>query len=348
MIARLVAVLTLVSFVSIGASAQKYYIRVNNNTNLREAASLTARIVETVPTGTILQVLGNSGRWLQSSRNGSQVWMADWVSYVRVENSSQTQSQSQIDNCCFVDRQCVSKQEWTDGYWAFQNGQCVVPTQSQPEVSVPPVSNTPAIVDNCCGIDRQCNADAEWTEGYWAFQRNACPVATSGHAPAVAAGRPIIEGAEVFVRRVNNALDWLERRAPAWYAYVINGMSKIGQSPHYGASFARLAERATYVSQSHAFRGEGRIVDYMILCSTLVHEASHHYDHAAGLAIAGWEGEIRAERKQLEFYRDVDPYGQYEAINYLKRGLVNGIISMERGWLSSQTVQEVNERMGLP
>lgn len=247
---------------------------------------------------------------------------------------------AQVDNCCGLDRQCQTDQEWTDGYWAFQHGQCAAPAQSQA------TSNAPAQVDNCCFVDRQCHTDAEWTDGYWAYQQGQCPAAAQS--PVVASQRPIIEGAEAFVRRVNNALDWLGRRAPAWYAYVINGTNKIGQSTLYGASFARLAERATYLSQSHAFRGEGRSVDYMILCSTLIHEASHHYDHAAGLVIVGWAGEIRAEEKQLEFYWDVDPYGEYAVITDLKRGLELEIFSMERGWLASQTPREVHERMGLP
>lgn len=249
---------------------------------------------------------------------------------------------AQVDNCCGIDRQCQTNQEWTDGYFAFQHGQCAAPAQSQS------TSNAPSPVDNCCFVDRQCSTDQEWTEGYWAYQRNDCPASAPAQSPAVVSQRPIIEGTEVFIRRVNNALNWLQSRAPEWYAYVINGMNKIGQSTLYGASFARLGERASYLSQSHAFRGEGRIVDYMILCSTLVHEASHHYDHAAGLAIQGWDGEIRANGKQREFYWDVDPYGQYEEIDYLKRGLELEIISMERGWLASQTIQEVNERMGLP
>lgn len=250
---------------------------------------------------------------------------------------------AQVDNCCHIDRQCSTNQEWADGYFAFQRGQCAAAIQ--PAQSAP-VASSSAPIDNCCGIDRQCATDEEWTAGYWAFQRDDCPVTAPPQAPVVVSQRPIIEGAEVFVRRVNNALNWLESHAPDWYAYVIAWTDKIGQSSLYGASFARLGERATYVSQSHAFRGEGRVVDYMILCSTPIHEASH--DHAARLVMVGWEGEIRAEGKQLDFYWDVDPYGQYEAIDYLKRGLELEIISMERGWLASQTAQEVNERMGLP
>ena len=75
---------------------------------------------------------------------------------------------AQIDNCCFVDRQCSSDQEWSDGYWAFQNGQCVAPGPSGPP------ANSSAPVDNCCGIDRQCSTDAEWLSGWQAYQNRQC------------------------------------------------------------------------------------------------------------------------------------------------------------------------------
>ena len=130
---RLFAVMTAVLVLCSVASAQGYSIRVTYDTNLRAAASLSGRIVETASSGTALQVVGNADRWLKINRNGSEVWMANWVSYTRVEGSAQTPSQvaSNIDNCCFVDRLCTSDQEWRDGYWAFQNNQCAAPSQSQ-------------------------------------------------------------------------------------------------------------------------------------------------------------------------------------------------------------------------
>ena len=170
------------------ASAQAYTISTNYNTNLRESGSLTARIVETVVRGTTLQVVGHAGRWLEISRSGSQVWMADWVSHDRVEGSQETASQpaSNIDNCCFVDRQCNSDQEWVDGYWAFQNMQCAAPVQSQQQTSVASTSTSTSQIDNCCFVDRQCHNDQEWTDGYWAFQNNQCSVSagTQSGAPA--------------------------------------------------------------------------------------------------------------------------------------------------------------------
>ena len=158
-------------------SAQGYTIRVTYNTNLRSTYSLQGDIVETAQAGTTLLVIGNNGRWLQIDRNGI-VWMADWVGHTRVESSQQTQSQqqsfSQIDNCCYVDRQCDSDQEWTDGYWAFQNNQCASPSGSQTQTSSQTSSTVSSQIDNCCHVDRQCDSDQEWTDGYWAFQNNQC------------------------------------------------------------------------------------------------------------------------------------------------------------------------------
>ena len=53
-------------------SAQNYSIRVTSNTNLRAAASLQASIVETVPAGTTLNVVGSADRWLRIDRMGTR------------------------------------------------------------------------------------------------------------------------------------------------------------------------------------------------------------------------------------------------------------------------------------
>ena len=113
--ARLLAVMIAALALSGVASAQSYSIRVTFNTNLRAAASLQARIIETAPAGTTLNVNGESNRWLRINRNGATVWMASWVRHERVEatTTTQTQTVSNIDNCCFVDRQCSTDQEWT-------------------------------------------------------------------------------------------------------------------------------------------------------------------------------------------------------------------------------------------
>ncbi|MDE2857949.1 MAG: SH3 domain-containing protein [Chloroflexota bacterium] len=166
------------------ASAQTYSIRVQFNSNLRAEASLDSQVLESAPAGSVLQVVDSFNRWLKINRNGREVWMASWVSHSRIEDSAPVQPQPasnvppQVDNCCFVDRQCNTPADWDNGYWAFQNGQCAAPAPSQPQTSAQPVSNVPAQVDNCCFVDRQCQSDADWTDGYLAYLNNQCPVST--------------------------------------------------------------------------------------------------------------------------------------------------------------------------
>ncbi|MCY4537616.1 MAG: SH3 domain-containing protein [Chloroflexi bacterium] len=120
-------------------SAQSYSIRVTSNTNLRASYSLESRPVETVPAGTTLQVVGSFNRWLKINRSGGDAWMASWVSHSRVEDQtvSVDTGSADIDNCCFVDRQCQTDLEWQAGYWAFQNHECSAPTQALSPVSTP-------------------------------------------------------------------------------------------------------------------------------------------------------------------------------------------------------------------
>ena len=127
---------------------------------------------------------------------------------------------SDIDNCCFVDRQCHSDQQWTDGYWAFQNNQCSAPAPSQP------TGGAPAQVDNCCYVDRQCHSELDWRAGWHAYQNNQCaapaPSQPSGGAPAPSqptGGAPAQVDNCCFVdRQCHSELDW---RA-GWHAYQNN------------------------------------------------------------------------------------------------------------------------------
>ena len=218
MISRVFAIMTAALVLCGVASAQSYSIRVEFNTNLREEHSLDSHVVESAPAGSILQVVDSFNRWLKINRSGREVWMASWVSHSRVAESGQTASQpasnvpAQVDNCCFVDRQCHSAQDWENGYWAYQNGQCAAPAQPQPQIPAQPVSSVPAQVDNCCFVDRQCNTDADWAEGYHAFQDNQC-AAPAGSQPQTSAQPVSSVPAQVdnccFVdRQCNTAADW--------------------------------------------------------------------------------------------------------------------------------------------
>ena len=124
------------------AAAQEYQIRAGANINLRDTYSLEGAVVETVPSGTILQVVGQFNRWLKIDRNGNTLWMANWVSHSHLTGGEggQPLPQSQIDNCCFVNRQCTVDAEWVSGYWAFQKGQCTVPEQTKQSTSLQPTS----------------------------------------------------------------------------------------------------------------------------------------------------------------------------------------------------------------
>ena len=59
--------------------------------------------------------------------------MASWISHSRVEEPPSTQTRpatsalSQIDNCCFLDWQCRSGDDWQSGFQAFRENSCKHP-----------------------------------------------------------------------------------------------------------------------------------------------------------------------------------------------------------------------------
>ncbi|MCY3780034.1 MAG: SH3 domain-containing protein [Chloroflexi bacterium] len=324
--------LALLFLVCVIVSAQGYSIRVVSNTNLRASNSLSASIIETAPAGTILTVLGGVNQWLRIDRNGREVWMASWVRHERVEGGVQTQSQttSTVDNCCFVDRQCSSDQDWTDGYWAFQNGQCAAPAQTQ--VSTQPAASTiPAGVDNCCQVNRQCYSDDDWARGFYDFRDNQCQGAapTTSTAPisgpipenvdnccfvnrqchteqdyiigyeqfrygfcnvANIAGNVNIKGSGFFVGRIKEALNYLLNTSPRWYQYIITGLWTIEE---VGDNELGQGLAAWVWAKDRRTILPTRTVHNSIesLVSTLIHEACHVQRHKDGLEAFGLVGE---------------------------------------------------------
>jgi len=208
---------------------------------MRVAPRLNAGIADTVPTGSILQVVGKFNRWLKIHHNGRDVWLADWVDYSRIDSAAPTGSQgpaaptgsqqpaAPIDNCCFVDRQCQSEQEWSDGYWAYQDGQCAAPAQPQPAAPAQPVSSAPAIVDNCCFVDRQCQSEQDWIAGYDAFQNGQCaaPAQPQPATPAQPSAIDLASGGNCC------SLGWdcwmEEERVQGYYAYQMNQCAGLPQ-----------------------------------------------------------------------------------------------------------------------
>ena len=183
---KTLAMISLALVAVMPAMAEEYRIRANRGLNLRADGSLQSRVVDTVPSGTILHVTGSFNHWLKIDHNDRTVWLANWTDHSRVGETTQPAS-APVDNCCSIDSQCSSDYESADGFWfQFQHEQC--PASPQPAISLPakqpvqpaqpatqPAQPASAPVDNCCFVDRQCSADSEWTEGYWAFRRNECP-----------------------------------------------------------------------------------------------------------------------------------------------------------------------------
>ena len=161
-----VLILTLLSF---GVGAQTYSIRVNVNANIRAQPSLGATWLETVPAGTILEVLSQSGRWFKINRKGG-AWMAGWLSHDRVAAPA---AQPVLDNCCGIDRECHSEAEWIAGWNAYQAGQCQRPAKSVQSSAQQPAA-AGQVIDNCCGLDRECHSEAEWIAGWNAYQAGQC------------------------------------------------------------------------------------------------------------------------------------------------------------------------------
>ena len=313
----------LLIFVS-SASGQEYSIRANRGLNLRAAPSLNAEIAGTVRSGDILLVIGHNGRWLRVRRPGAEAWLANWVNFSRVEQTqTQTETAAEIDNCCFVDRQCATDQQWIDGYWAYQHGQCAAPAQMPAETSAQPAASETGVIDNCCFAGWQCNSDQEWTDGYWAFQHKQCGPATGSLRPSPHNG-VIIEGSEAFIAQISAALDLLRRRAPRWYAYVTKGPLKIGESD-WGAPDGYATDDSFYISPSAAAKPAH------ILAQLMVHEACHVHRSLAGLLRYETEQEQNLEEflcdylmsdagTQIEFGRSIMTYSPSEVARLIRYG----------------------------
>lgn len=284
------------------ASAQDYSIRLKYRTNVRDAPSLSGGILRTAPVGTVLSVVSEFNRWLKVNDAGASAWVAAWLDYARVDGGSLQQS-TQVDNCCFVDRQCRSSDEWTSGYWAYQNNQCSAPSQPVTPDTSQPTTIASTVANNCCFVDRQCQSNADWTSGYWAFQNGQCADGARSVTSTQPVGpwessertsrRPVIEGSEWFVYGIGSTLDLMQRSAPEWYNFVLNAADKIVESfneptptyPHANTTnWGNGATRTIGV-------GAGSLACYLgKLCRVsvagiLAHEAAHIHEHYLGTLI---------------------------------------------------------------
>ena len=109
--------------------------------NIRASATTDSPVVANAQAGNAFEVTrserGETWCWLKISKG----WLAKTsrVSSTKITRavapsaaSSPPVQQSDVDNCCFVDRQCTTDDEWLSGYWAYQNNQCGVPQATAP------------------------------------------------------------------------------------------------------------------------------------------------------------------------------------------------------------------------
>ncbi|MDE2820805.1 MAG: hypothetical protein OXI40_13825 [Chloroflexota bacterium] len=229
---------------------------------------------------------------------------------IGLASTASAQQGAEVNNCCFVDRQCQSDAEWESGYWAYQNKQCPAPSQIQTQPSAQPATQSPAQVNNCCFVDRQCQSDTEWESGYWAYQNKQCPAQTQTQPstqPAAAvvpegawlpsdrtANRPIIEGSEWFVYGISSTLDLMQQKAPEWYNYVLNAADKIVEAftpatpdyPHANTlNWGDGASRTIGVGAGSLSCYVGRLCRVTV-AEILGHEACHIHEHLAGIVYA--------------------------------------------------------------
>lgn len=281
-------------------SAQSYFIRVEHNTNLRKTYSLESLVLESARAGSVLEVSGAFGKWLKISRPSRDMWMAGWVDHERVD--SPPAASQDIDNCCFVDRQCNNDQEWTDGYWAFQNNQC--PAPPPPQTSNAAVPDGADEINNCCFLDWNCQNDDDWERGYFAFQSNSCDAG-----PVILSGIKV-EGSKSFIAYVGRGLNLLRTRAPHWYQYTISGLNAVIEvNPPWGGSGVNV------VTAVATFNHNPNVIfvpeDDMTMAEFLLHEACHVHRYRAGQEPGGYPGEKACIQAEVALWAELAPGSEH-------------------------------------
>ncbi len=290
---------------SLIASAQTYSVRVAYNTNLRTSYSLEAGVVDTATAGTTLTVAGSQENWLKVDWNGRHLWMADWVPFDRVDGQ---QAPSDIDNCCFVDRQCNTEHEWTDGYWAYQNNQCGAPLTPVTVVSAPITTTSPGEADNCCQLGWDCRSDQEWHIGNLAYQANQCK-----HRGLE------FEGPASFVKQVEDTLDFIQARSSHWYGYITGGLSKVRYDPNAQRSAVNVHSGTWHVPPSRVDSWG----DMVAIVGGLAHEACHVHIYQSGQKPGELVGERACLEAQIAAVQAVYPSGRQSYLDWATNLLAN-------------------------
>lgn len=124
------------------ASAQVIYVQVKRDTGLYTELHAWSKPDVVVPAGTKLEaghriseiIYTDGRRWMYVLYNDKYYLMGTWeqfttstqqlTSVIDQPSAAAPAAPANIDNCCFVNRQCSSDQEWHDGYWAYQRNEC--------------------------------------------------------------------------------------------------------------------------------------------------------------------------------------------------------------------------------
>lgn len=304
------------------SSGQNYHVRVDSDTNLRDASSLDGNIVETIPAGTVLPVINWAADWLKVVRGRDRLWMADWVNYTLVEFSQDAESNTakpdltkrllSSASCCAVEWLCESERTRVSAVWAYRFGRCHAETAYlKPEYRV----------YNCCFLGSPCYGDDAWRVGYASFQDRQCDVLSVE-----------ITGSDEFILRMHQAFAMLKHRAPVWYAYAISGLDSVneveGSSPTgVHVRLRQFQENASALQYDAP--GEAPIV---WMASVLAHEACHVHLYEAKVFLTTHTS--AAEEKlctevQLTVADIIDPTDYFN--DYLKT-LIDNIHNPEYQW----------------
>ena len=113
---------------------------VTGNMNIRSGASTSSSVVAKARAGDEFAVAssrrGVTWCWLKIGTgwlaNTSRVRATEPAQPLATGSAAPVVSQSaNINNCCFVNRQCLTEQEWIDGFWAYQRQECPVQASTE-------------------------------------------------------------------------------------------------------------------------------------------------------------------------------------------------------------------------
>lgn len=248
-----------------------FYIRVNQNTNLRAAPDINSARVDLALANHVLVVVDEVDDWLKIDRYGAEVYMAGWVSYRRVGGGTEVFTEF-VDMICKDGPKYVQDADYPfGGFWTFsQRGRsrCAVTVRS-------PIGVFPA--------------DAFLDSGR----------------------KIALEGAEDFIDQIAMTLDAFQDEAPEWGAFVANAVDKIiGYEPDseydkFSAdAYVQAGSRIVYVSRNAAFRATGPQLQQLM--TVLVHEACHIYQVELKMQLHGDEFEIMCHALEMDLIDAID------------------------------------------